>query len=278
MSDYKDSIERCPHDAEHPYAQILNEILRHKTLSVEAIWLLSYLLSHSRTWKIKIPQIVKHVKGRIGRDRVYSVINELIEFGYMQRVPIKKGNLHQGFKYFVSEKAKFKKCFRHPDFQDTEIQHAENPHTKEQLCSKKTISKEQQQRKAAEASVVVASDKDEKEELADQAATQYIESQKKKGIQVNESAIRRTALKGNWKPQEERDPKKLAERFQSGVFYRGKNNLEFECFKNKNCIEFVYPKGTHVYSISWNSPMFFKEFNDLLNKLGIESKENYGTE
>lgn len=125
-----DSIQRCPHDAENPYAQILNEILRHQTLSIDAIWLLSYLLSNDRKWKIIIPQIVKHVKGRMGKNKVYDVVNELIEFGYMQRVELKRGNLKSGYKYFISEKPKFKKCFRHPENRDTEDRDPENSDNK----------------------------------------------------------------------------------------------------------------------------------------------------
>lgn len=135
------SIERCPHDRENPYTMVHNALIRDKTLAPDVCWLIIFLLSNSAGWKINIQQVINHLKGRVGRDRVYQMINEAIEAGYMKREVTKKGNLHQQTRYFVSETAKFKKILRRPDFQDPEIQDTENPHIKNN-SSKKELSKE----------------------------------------------------------------------------------------------------------------------------------------
>lgn|SRR6185295_17626433 len=266
----RDTIQRCPHDAEHPYAQILNDILRHKTLSIQAIWMLSYLLSNDRKWQIKISQIIKHVKGRIGRNKVYEIISELIEFGYMQRVSIKNGNLHSGYRYFISEIPKFKIILRHPGIRDTEGRDPEIQHTKEQTCSKKKIAKEQQQ-KVAVAPVVVSSIDEEREEQADAAATQFIKKERARGNKVDETRVRRKALKEGWKPNEEElEPKDIANKFDDGLFYDGKNGMIFECQKNKEGVGFLC--GQHLYFIEWKSPTFANDFTELLKKLGLKDE------
>jgi len=261
IQDIKDTIQRCPHDSEHPYAQILNEILRHKQLSIESIWMLSYLLSNSRNWKIKIPQIVNHVKGRMGRDKVYKTVQELIKFGYMQRITLKNGNRLAGYRYFISEIPKFKNNSSHTGFQETEGQDTENTHTKEQLSPKKKIAKEQQQGKVAKAPVIVpSSSEEEREEQADKAATQYIKSKHAQGQRVNEPAVRRRALKEGWKPNEtDEDVKeskaKKAQEFQE-IAAENKEKLhaivedvehlftrEFRIFLRENVVELKSKRG-----------------------------------
>lgn len=106
-------------EPEIPFAQIPNEILRHKTLSIECMWLISYLLSHKENWVIKTKQIMKHLKGRMGRNVVYRVINEAIEAGYMKREEKVIKN-HKTYIYFISRTPRFKKSFLRTVFEDTE--------------------------------------------------------------------------------------------------------------------------------------------------------------
>ena len=120
------TIERCPKDEENPYSQINNALIRDASISPECRWLIIYLLSNKPGWKISIPQVIKHLSPHTGRDKVYLIVDEAIEAGYMQRVAITKGNLRNGVSYHLSERAKFKKSFRHPGFQDTGVQDAEN--------------------------------------------------------------------------------------------------------------------------------------------------------
>ena len=62
--------------------QISRKTCQDKTLSFEALGMLSYLLSHDDNWR----PIAKDLQ-RIGcgRDRAYRIMNELIEKGYMTR-------------------------------------------------------------------------------------------------------------------------------------------------------------------------------------------------
>lgn len=114
------TIQRWPHDAENPYTMIQNSLIRDESISPNCRWMLCYLLSNKPGWKINVLQIYNHVKKFIGRGRVYSLVDEAIEAGYMKKEICKKNNLRNGCKYYVSEKPIFKKCFRHPDIQEAE--------------------------------------------------------------------------------------------------------------------------------------------------------------
>jgi hypothetical protein len=131
-------IERCPHDEENPYTQILNSLIRDASLSPDCRWLLIYLLSNSKNWKISITQIVNHLKPHRGysRNSIYKLINEAIDAGYMKREQINKGKFGK-VRYFLSERPKFKKELPRPQFQEAEISLAENSeHKKEQELKK----------------------------------------------------------------------------------------------------------------------------------------------
>lgn len=135
------SIERCPHDKENPYTMVHNGLIRDASISPECRWLIIYLLSNDGKWKINIQQLINHLKGMAGRDKVYSIINEAINAGYMKREISKKGNLKQAIKYYVSERPNLKKCFRRPCFQDPESRDTENPHIKNNLNKESTLEK-----------------------------------------------------------------------------------------------------------------------------------------
>lgn len=101
-------IERCPHDEDNPYTQILNELIRAEELSPNCRWMLIYLLSNKKGWKVNIKQIASHVKEHNGIKKVYDWIDEAIEKGYMKRIQLFEGNLRRGIRYVISEKPKFK--------------------------------------------------------------------------------------------------------------------------------------------------------------------------
>lgn len=122
----KDTIQRCPHDAENPYAQISRSLIRDDSISPECRWLLIYMLSMRDGWKMKVSQICAHTKKFIGRNRVYELVQEAIEAGYIYREEKMVGNLKCGVAYFISESPKFKKCFRRSDFRETEPRDTEN--------------------------------------------------------------------------------------------------------------------------------------------------------
>ena len=133
------TIEECPNEHQIPFTMVSNDLIR-ANLSPNCIWLIIYLLSNKPGWKINIRQIINHVKGFIGKEKLYKILNEALESGYMHRQEYKVNNLRR-CKYFVSWTPKFKKSLRHPEFQDTEDQHTENQYDKEQLLGEKTIPK-----------------------------------------------------------------------------------------------------------------------------------------
>jgi hypothetical protein len=130
-------IQRCPHDKQNPYVMINRALIRDNSLSPECRWLLIYLLSNTDGWKIKVKQVVNHVKGHIGRDRVYELFNEACDAGYMKR--------EEGFgvcHYFISETPKFKKSLQFPENQDTDGQDTENQDALSKSISSKEDKKE----------------------------------------------------------------------------------------------------------------------------------------
>ncbi|MEJ6845109.1 helix-turn-helix domain-containing protein [Sinorhizobium fredii] len=65
------------------YAAIPNHVFEDARLSMEARWLLSYLLSKPDNWTVVIGDIIK--KGNCGRDKARKMIAELVECGYAER-------------------------------------------------------------------------------------------------------------------------------------------------------------------------------------------------
>jgi hypothetical protein len=117
----QDTIQRCPHDEENPFAQISRSLIRDSSISPDCRWLLIYMLSMKDGWKIKIKQIWNHVKDHMGRDRVREIFNEACDAGYMR-----KEHVFGGYKYFISENPKFKKFLHRPENQGTENQGTDN--------------------------------------------------------------------------------------------------------------------------------------------------------
>jgi hypothetical protein len=107
--DEQDTIQRCPHDAENPYAQISRSLIRDETISPECRWLIIYMLSMKNGWKLSVKQIYAHVKKFIGMKRIYALLDEAIEARYIKREDRFEGNLKKGCTYFVSESPKFSK-------------------------------------------------------------------------------------------------------------------------------------------------------------------------
>lgn len=155
-------IEQCPDEYESPYTAIPNALIRDASLSPECRWLLIYLLSNASGWKIRVAQIAAHLKGMCGRDKVYRILNEAIEAGYMKKefflIPgmlnksgMKNIGKYRSVRYLVSRTPKFKKCLLHPCFQDADAKGPQNPHAKE-LLSTYEVKNYQEERREAVAS------------------------------------------------------------------------------------------------------------------------------
>lgn len=131
-------LQRCPHDEKNPYTMIRNDLIRDQSISPNCRWLLIYLLSNNeQVWTVKISQVAKHVKGFIGRDAVYRIVNEGIEAGYIQRFEYFEDNMKR-YKYYISETPKFKKSLRCPEIQYPEPKYPENQGRKEGTSKEKT--------------------------------------------------------------------------------------------------------------------------------------------
>ncbi len=120
------AIYRCPHDEENPFTMVSNSLTRDATISPNCRWLIIYLLTNINKWSINIKQVVAHLAPHMGKTKVYTIVDEAIKSGYIKREVIKRGNLIQGTKYYVSEYPKFKKCFRRPENEDPENEDPEN--------------------------------------------------------------------------------------------------------------------------------------------------------
>lgn len=142
MSD-NTTFHRCPHDKENPYAQISRALIRDNSISPLLRFLLIFLLSQKDGWKVKIKQIINlFADHQIGKDKIYSIVNEGIEAGYIERIEW----LEKGLKrtsYQISETPKFKKslpCPAQPDAagpDPAEQKLKEEHHTSKDVFNKK---------------------------------------------------------------------------------------------------------------------------------------------
>ena len=106
--------EDCPNQK---YIICPSSLAREQEISPNCIALLIYLSSHAPNWRINIKQLCNHYKKYLGRDKIYSLIREAIEAGYMKREERLENNLRRTF-YVLSVERKFKKSFRHPENRD----------------------------------------------------------------------------------------------------------------------------------------------------------------
>jgi len=124
------TIESCPDEAEIPYAQIPNELIRSKKISPECGHLIMNLLSNKTGWRINVSQLVNHYKGHWGQRKVYNLINEAIKSGYMKRVETRSKNRFGKVKYYVSRTPKYKESLTLGSFEHAENEHGEKGHYK----------------------------------------------------------------------------------------------------------------------------------------------------
>jgi hypothetical protein len=104
------SIERCPHNKEHPFIMLSRALVRDKTISPNCRMMLIHILTNIDSWKICIKQLINEFKGwdGWGRDNIYKYLKEAIEAGYIKS----ENYIDKGLKrvrYFISEEPKFKK-------------------------------------------------------------------------------------------------------------------------------------------------------------------------
>lgn len=99
----KNSIIRVQKNKDNPYVMINKECIKDDNLTWAAKGLHTYLLSLPDDWTIYVNELVKHTSA--GRDHTYTVIRELIKFGYMQRFEYRYKGQVINSEYIVYETA-----------------------------------------------------------------------------------------------------------------------------------------------------------------------------
>jgi len=163
------SIIRTFHNKEKPYVQINTKTLQDYSISLEATGLICRFLSKPTDFIFHIAVICREMK--MGRDRLYRILNEIIAAGYGFRFQHKdvKSKRFSGIEYVIlEEKAtpeeiegyieELKKSLPHPDFPDTASSNTANGNLHNIEAT--DIRKKQQQRTAA-----VPSSKDTKQKI-----------------------------------------------------------------------------------------------------------------
>lgn len=123
-STYEPTIIRTPHNRDNPYFMMTRAAAQDESLSWSARGLMAYLLSKPNHWRV----LISDLQQKCGRDKVYSILNELIDAGYMTRETKQKGKrAGTTVEYQVHETPQLKQHDHFPAFQDTDFQDTENP-------------------------------------------------------------------------------------------------------------------------------------------------------
>jgi hypothetical protein len=96
---------------------IYNDCINDDRLSGDSLSILVYVMSKPEDWDIRIREVSKRFS--IGRNKTYSIIKSLIEFGYMKRVRKrnKDGSLARSSTY-ASDRPMFLRVAQVPAFQE----------------------------------------------------------------------------------------------------------------------------------------------------------------
>jgi hypothetical protein len=279
FQDHEPTIERCPHDKENPYVMVSRDLIRDNSLSPECRLMLIYLLSmDGKKWKINPKQLVLYFKPHWGRNKVYEWIDQAIEAGYMKKevtANIKHPNLRGKIKYYVSESAKFKKCFRHPEIQDAEDgdpvnrDYKNNNHTS---SDEEVLNKESSSSRKQSDDDLVFSDK-EREDLNNYTPDQISQAtlitnqncfQSKNSVRVKYFFTTIKNLKE--KPKNIKIPpfKELSNHFKNGELYN-----QAECNITEKAISFT--RGMKYESVDFKY-FSWENFTKLCESFGIKFK------
>jgi hypothetical protein len=110
-------IHRADHTAENKYLLMSRSTAQNRNLSFEARGMLSYILSKPITWTVQPKDLQQ--KG-CGRDKVYRILNELEENGYIKREFLRESGTVKGIDYTVYEEP-------FPEKADTALADTEKP-------------------------------------------------------------------------------------------------------------------------------------------------------
>src|SRR5690606_10621684 len=122
------TIRRSPHNREHPYSIISNNLINDMELPLAEKAALIYLLSKPSDWVTHPMQLAETF--RIGRDKIYSILKNLIRLGYCKAIKEKNAKKQYiSVTYLFSEERQFQENIPHtekpytekPDLENTDI-------------------------------------------------------------------------------------------------------------------------------------------------------------
>ena len=94
-------IIRAIHDKDHPYTVISNALVNDQSLSLNALAVMTYLISKPNDWRVRADDIQRRFQ--ISRGKVYNILDELMERGYLSREIIRQGGRVKECRYTVME-------------------------------------------------------------------------------------------------------------------------------------------------------------------------------
>lgn len=94
-------IIRAIHDKDHPYTVISNALVNDPSLSLNALAVMTYLISKPNDWRVRADDIQRRFQ--ISRGKVYGILDELMERGYLSREIIRQGGRVKECRYTVME-------------------------------------------------------------------------------------------------------------------------------------------------------------------------------
>ncbi len=97
----ENSIIRTVKNKDNPYVMINKLGIQDPNLTWAAKGLLAYLLSLPDDWSIYVKELIKHTSS--GRDHTYTVIKELLKYGYMEKVEYRYNGKVLALNYTVFE-------------------------------------------------------------------------------------------------------------------------------------------------------------------------------
>jgi hypothetical protein len=118
------SIFRIQKDENNPYVIINKKFLEDKNISLKLKGFLAYCLSKPDNWKFHVRQLASVLKE--GKDAIYSIIDEGIEHGYIERTPQRTGGKFMPVDYVIHE-SKIQKILTVSGNPDTETSDTETP-------------------------------------------------------------------------------------------------------------------------------------------------------
>lgn len=80
-------IRRANKNAENPYVMIRKATVEDELLTWEARGILAYVLAKPDDWSIHAQDLIR--RGPAGKHKIYKTINELVEYGYFERIQIR---------------------------------------------------------------------------------------------------------------------------------------------------------------------------------------------